>query len=180
MQKFKIFKSKDFPTKNKFIAACEAFKYYYKERQKAVKPQKPRNFHPLVREYVSQELAAKAKGEEPPTLEFVNLTEKEWQATQDQKENQKKNEERRQAEEDTTKVEEDAAEAREGDLKKAASDPEFKKEFIRSEMDKAGFTAEAITFVIADQLWDGKRSQEFQLNRRKTRQDIEDEIKQHA
>ncbi len=169
----KIYKSKDFPTKNKFLAACESYQHYYRLSQRG-ENYKPKFFHSLVRKYVYIMLLAARRDQDPESVEFIQLTENESKTVKAKEDSQKKQVER------LINSEELAAAARKDNLKKAAKDPEFRKEFIRAEMSQAGFTVETIVDQMANERWDGDRDQSFVINRKKTLQSIENEIKQYS
>lgn len=173
----KIFKSDYFPTESVFVSECESYKVYYRSRQRGENV-RPQEFHPLVKEYISACLLSEQQGRELPQVEFINLTEEEWTNKEQQEENQAREEEdRRTAPERARKAEEEAREQRKIDLIEAGHDAEFKKEFIRTEMNKAGFTIEELVIKDIESTRDGMNHKEFWDSRRKTLDDLENEIK---
>ncbi len=175
-----VHKSKEFPTEYVFENECRNYEYYYEKRQKGENP-KPINPHPLVKKYVHQCIAASQREETPPQFEFIEMTQDQFKA-REKKEKQSEmrieQESRREAREEEEK--EALKGQRDKDLRKAATDPIFKEDFIWKEMVKAGYTVEVYIRQMAAERYDGKMKREFMDKRHLVLESIEKEIKQHS
>ena len=165
----KIFKTTDHPTEQTFIAACESYKTYYERRQRA-DIQRPIQYDQQIVKYVSAALAAEKRGEDPEPIEFVEMTKEEWDKKEDSEKRQEQAEERRLNEELRRTTQ------RALDLKKAASDPEFKRQFIRVELYNAGFTPDEMIERIAEEREGGEKDIEFWNSRNEIIGNLETEI----
>ena len=167
----KIFKSKTFPIQASFEKACLRYGEYYAKRQRG---ENPPYFtaDPLVLQYLAACSTAEQKGQAKPALEFIEISEQEWRRRQDKTINDQK------AEEQRLEDEEEAADQRQVDLQRAATDPEFKEQMFRAELDKGGITVAELTYALVRERHDGISKQSFWDKRRKIQQGLKDEIKQ--
>ena len=167
----KIFKSSRYANQQKFLTVCEQYRIYLQKRGRG-ENLKPRSEDIQVKRYVAALLKAEKLGEEPPEIEWINLTIEEHKKRQD--------EEKRREEEEKRKKEREEKEValRKENLKKAAEDPEFKKIFIRRELAKGGITIERQVEEMVAERYDGQRNQNFWNERRRLIEELENEIKE--
>ena len=168
----KIFKTVNYPTRQKFLTICERYKIHLRLRGAAARPVKPRPADEQTKKYVAAVLRAERLKKEPPEIEWINLTAEEVrkkEIDEKRREEQKKREEER---------ERKKAERRAADLQKAASDPDFKRLFMRAELSKEGISIERMVEEMVAERHDGQRNQEFWQERRRVQERLEDEIRQ--
>lgn len=167
----KIFKSQTFPTLGSFEKACLRYGEYYAKRQRG-ENQPYFTAAPLVLQYLAACSTAEQKGQAKPALEFIEISEQEWRRRQDKTKSDQQTEEQRHEDE------EEAADQRLVDLQRAATDPDFKEQMFRAELDKGGITVAELTYALVKERHDGTRDQSFWDKRRKIQQELNDEIKQ--
>lgn len=167
----KIFKTPQYPTEQKFLLACENYKIYLQKRGRG-ENLKPRSADNQIRQYVGSLLKAEKTGQEPPTIEWINLTIGEHRKKEEE---EKRREDQEKWEKDREKRE---AALRKENLQKAAEDPEFKRVFIREELTKAGITTDRQVEEMIAERYEGKRNQDFWNERRRLIDELETEIKE--
>lgn len=167
----KVFKSSQFPNVNVFLKACQEYRQYYTDRQTG-KLRVARPFPSEVCQYSHLVFKAERLKEKAPLPEFISFTEREWWKLERQRKDKRK------LEKLTRQRDSRQSENRVSDREKAASDPEFKKLLIWQALQDAGIGLEEIVHQIAAERYDGIRSQEFVLKRKKVIDQVEDEIKE--
>jgi len=167
----KIFKTSSYAVKQKFLVACEQYKIYLHKRG-AGQNVKPRPVDEQIKQYVAAVLKAERLEEKPPEIEWINLSREEHRKREEEdkrREEQEKNERERAEKE---------SELRKQNLKKAAEAPEYKKFFIRQELDENGITIERQVEEMVSASYDGKRNQDFWNERRRILDELDNEIKE--
>lgn len=165
----KIFKTKQYPTKEVFLSIVESYQKYLAKRR-ATDNIPPQRFPIQVVEYVAMLETAARNGTEPEEIEFIELTYEEHQAVLKGQE----------AEAAKIAAEEAAAAQRVLDVEKSITDVEFRELFIRQEVYSAGYSLENILWAVVRQLA-GIESQAAYFNEiEEKRTEFEQEIRAAA
>jgi len=133
----KVYKTKEYPDEATFLQLVADYREYINKRRAGeIVPVK--KFPKKVVKYGEILGQAQRSGEEPETLNFIDLTREEHQAVLDQAATAK-------AKADAEKA---ALDKRDADMAKSITDPQFRESFLRQELYAAGYTLEEMIWAL--------------------------------